>query len=295
MGTLRVELSDTPLRAEYERAARRLLARGDDPPERRDSDVLPQSHSPAALELCARNWTRRMKQEHDSAATFAAMLPQLVEAEAGVDAKVAVLRSAMDELRHAALCAEVVQYLGGDPAIETDLTVPPLAEHPGVPALEKITRNLLFVGCLSETVAVALLTNEREYVRDPYIARVLKQLAGDETLHARVGWIWLRDVWGRFDAAAKERTQAYLAVALAYYEQCMIRATPYASIPDDILDEARGLGFADCRENRELFYETMDAVVLPQLDGIGLDATGAWKARACSDADGAVGATTLLG
>jgi len=294
-GVLTVHLSDTPLRAEYERCARRLLARGDEAPERRDDEHFDGSgYHPAAIELAAQNWRRRMKQEHQSAAVFAGMLPQLMEAGAAIDVEVAVLRSAMDELRHARLCGEVVEYLGLSASLETDLAPPDLATHPGVPPLERAMRNLMFVGCLSETVAVALLTEEREYVDDPYIDRVMRQLAGDETLHARVGWIMLRDTWDRLDDAGRERTQAYLEVALAYYERCMLDATPVRVIPEPILADARRLGFAHSATARELFVEAIETVVLPQLDAIGLDAAGAWDRRHCA-ADAHAGSLTLTG
>ena len=294
-GVLTVHLSDTPLRAEYDRCARRLLARGDEAPERRDDEFFDSSgYHPAAVELAAQNWRRRMKQEHQSAAVFAGMLPQLMEAGAPIDFEVAVLRSAMDELRHARLCGEVVEYLGLSASLDTDLAPPQLATHAGVPPLERAMRNVMFVGCLSETVAVALLTEEREYVDDPFVDRVMKQLAGDETLHARVGWIVLRDTWDRLDGDGRERTQKYLEVALAYYERCMLDASPVRVIPEPILVDARRLGFAHSDMARELFVEAIETVVLPQLDGIGLDAKGAWQRRHCVE-DAHAGSLTLTG
>jgi len=295
VGILRAEVSDTSLRTEYEKLTRRLLERAVDSPARRPDEVLDSAIHPEALRLCRRNWQRRMIQEHQSAQVFSSMLPDLIEAEATIDVKVCVLRSAMDELHHAALCADVVSYLGGVPEVETNLQLPPIAPHPGVPALERSLRNLFFVGCLSETVAVSLLTEERELVKDPYVARVLKQLAGDETLHARIGWVYLREVWPTLDEAARERTIEYLYVALAYYEKCMVDATPFASIPPIILAEARSIGFADCRESRALFYETMESVIIPQLEEIGLPARKAWDARASATSTNKVGDVTLTG
>jgi hypothetical protein len=294
-GVLTVHLSDTPLRAEYERCARRLLARGDEAPERRDDERFDGSgYHASAIELAAQNWRRRMKQEHQSAAVFAGMLPQLMEAGAPIDFQVAVLRSAMDELRHARLCGEVVEYLGLSATLDTDLAPPDLAAHSGVPPLERAMRNLMFVGCLSETVAVALLTEEREYVDDPFVDRVMKQLVGDETLHARVGWITLRHTWDQLDEAGRERTQSYLEVALAYYERCMVDATPVRVIPGPVLADARRLGFAHSAAARDLFVEAIETVVLPQLDAIGLDAAGAWARRHCT-ADDHAGSLTLTG
>ena len=70
-------------------------------------------------------------------------------AEAPLDVKTTVLRAAMDELRHAALCAAVVAPLGGEPEAEADLVQPELPRHAGCTAREVALRNMLFVGCLS--------------------------------------------------------------------------------------------------------------------------------------------------
>ena len=47
---------------------------------------------------------------------------------------------------------------------------------------EAALRNAIFVGCLSETVSIALLTEERELTREPVIRRVVDQLAADGAL-----------------------------------------------------------------------------------------------------------------
>ena len=60
MGTLRLDVSDTALRADYDRIIRRLLERGDDMPELDETPRLEGTYDPQVLALCARNW--RIKQ-----------------------------------------------------------------------------------------------------------------------------------------------------------------------------------------------------------------------------------------
>lgn len=291
MGTLQVDCHHPALSNEYERITRRLLERGDTLPPQ--PTVAPSHLHPEAIRMAAGNWRRRMVQEHRSASVFAGMIPDLIEAELGVDLKMCVLRSAMDELFHSDLCGRVAHWLDGSNRTVADLEAEPLARHPGVPPVERSLRNLLFVGCLSETVAVSILTAERDEVEDPYVDAVLKRLAGDETLHARLGWILLRDLWPTLDADARRRTNDYLGVALAYYEQVMLDATPVQRIPPEILRDAQKLGFAECSMARDLLYETLESVILPQLQDIGLDAQKAWNARACGP--GIAGPSTVFG
>jgi len=64
---------------------------------------LEGTYHETALGVARRAWLERMRREHHSAAVFSRLLPQLMEAEATLDFKMATLRMSMDELRHAAL------------------------------------------------------------------------------------------------------------------------------------------------------------------------------------------------
>jgi 1,2-phenylacetyl-CoA epoxidase catalytic subunit len=289
-----MDRTTTALSAEYDRTVRRMLERGQTPPERGPDDVLVGTYDPRVLRAVAGTWRMRMRQEHHSSAVFAGLLPQAMEAGAPVDVKMALLRASMDELRHAALCAEVAELLGASAEVEQEMEPAAPATHEDIPAEEVFLRNVFFVGCLSETVAVALLTDERDACEEPWIRRVLTQLMGDETLHARVGWLWLHTLWPTLDAAARRRMDEYLPLAFGYYERCMVDATSGGRLRGEQLRQARQIGFADSTVSRQLFYETMEAVVVPRLQEIGLDAVQAWSNRDAAGATDA-GQVTLTG
>lgn len=276
MGRLDTSTADTPLRTVHDQIVRRLLERGSDAPERTPDDVMVGSYHPDAVAMARENWEHRTFHEHRSAAVFSNLLPQLMEAEAPMEIKTAVLRSSLDELRHAQLSAEVVEFLGGDPVIEGDLTPEVPARHDGVPPLERALRNTLFVGCFSETFAVGMLTEERDLCREPYIKRVIQQLLSDETLHARVGWAYLRHVRPTLDADAVARTRAYLPGALRHFEECLHEMTEIGFVHADVRDDARSLGFSDPQTAREIFEMTITDVITPQLVDLGLD-PGNWR------------------
>lgn len=276
MGRLDTSVADTPLRTVHEQILRRLLERGVQAPERNADDVMVGSYHPDAVAMARENWEHRTFHEHRSAAVFSNLLPQLMEAEAPMEIKTAVLRSSLDELRHAQLSAEVVEFLGGDPIIEGDLTPEVPARHEGVPPLERALRNTMFVGCFSETMAVGLLTEERELCQEPYIERVIQQLLADETLHARVGWAYLRHVVPTLDADARQRTRDYLPGALRYFESCMIDKATIGYMDPQIREDARALGFSDPQTAREIFEMTVHDVITPQLAELGLD-PGNWR------------------
>ena len=278
MAILRLELGDGPLRTHHQHLLNTALKRGTEAPERRPDDVLEGTYSPDALRLARGNWRRRILHEHQSSAVFSGLLPFLVEGEAGLEFKTAVLRYAMDELRHSGLCAQVVELLDGDPLIEADLSIQALPSHSDCTRVEAALRNVLFTS-LSETISVALLTEERGRAKEPFIQRVLDQLAGDEISHARFGWLYLREVWSTLDSSAQERTQRYLPVALGHLEAYMLQAMPLHPIAAPLLAEAQQLGFSDSETARSLLYDTIDAVILPGLASVGLEAHSAWENR----------------
>lgn len=281
MGTLRVAPGEGPLRAEHERLLRTALRRGHEPPERRPGETVDRAaYDDRALAAARRVWTQRMVHEHQSAAVFAGLVPQLMEAGATLDVKTTALRAAMDELRHGGLCAGVVEALGGEAAAEMELAPAPLPTHPGCTPLERAMRNALFVGCLAETVAVAFTTEEREGTREPLVRRVIDQICADESLHARFGWSFVREAMGALDDDAVARTERWLRVAFRYLEREELNEVPPClTPPDELLAQGRGLGVCENDATRALFYDTVAQVIVPGLEAAGLDAGAAWRRR----------------
>jgi len=279
---LRVDVGESPLRAEHERLLRSALRRGDkDPESALASGELEGTYPEPILKMAAATWRARMVHEHHSAAVFSRLLPQLMAAAATLEFKTTVLRMSMDELRHASLCAGVVKLLGGEPEIEADLVTLPLPEHADATPIEAALRNVMFVGCMSETISISLLTEERELTREPVIRRVVDQLAADEVLHAKLGWSYLATVWPSLTDEEKARTDAYLPVAFGYLEAKMLGAMPVGPTPlrDAIREQLEALGAMDSREGRELMYETVESVIVPRLSDFGLAAKDAWTKR----------------
>jgi hypothetical protein len=159
-------------------------------------------------------WTGRMVDEQSSSRIFAGLLPQMMRA--GVDAQfqAAAADAVVDELRHARLCAAVVQALGGEaraPMIEGD----ELPRHDGVGVLEGLLRNVLEISCLGETADVAVLENRYRHARESTFRRVIAEILDDEINHSRLGWRLLQQLEPRIDTRMRERLGGYLVPAFA--------------------------------------------------------------------------------
>ncbi len=270
--------ADGPFAHERDAIVSRLLRRGAPIPDRAPAP-LSADFAPAAVALARENWRHKMVREHDSAALFAALAPQLMAAGLPVGVHLTCLRAAMDELHHGDLCARAVVHLGGQPQAPAPPRPPLLPAHAAAPPLEAALRNALFIGCLSETVAVGLLARQRQQIAEPFIAAINRQLLGDETLHARLGWEVLTLLLPRLDAPALARTHRYLSVAFAAYEAELLTLTAGPPPPADVLEQARALGFTDGAAARQTFDDVRDHVIVPRLHSLGLDASAAWRDR----------------
>lgn len=224
---------------------------------------------PADRAAAIATWRGRMVNEHGSARVFTALAVQLSDARADDEWIVAARRMAQEERRHGVLCGAVVEALGGAaraPALREE----PMPAHADVDRFEAVTRNILSICCLSESVAVALIGAERLQMPEGALRDVLTEIWSDEIGHARFGWRWL--------AAHRERLRAdrlgtYLRVAFAHLEAHELAHLPLGGAGDPALGVCTGA------DGRALFYGAVEQVIIPRLEGLGLPAADAWMNR----------------
>lgn len=238
--------------------------------------VAPEVPSlPLLAESAIETWRGRMINETASSSVFAALAKQLEDAGAPESDVIACETFSEEEKRHGILCGAVVEALGGEaiavlPAPET------FPRHEGVNAIEAAIRNVLSVGCLSETVAVALIGAERAEMPEGELRTLLTRIWADEIGHARFGWSFVERELERLDDAARARLSLYLRTAFRHLERHELAHLPVSSRPPH---EGAALGLCDGRAARNLFYATVTRVIVPRLDDMGLRATVAWESR----------------
>ena len=270
---LSLAVGKSALAAEHHRLVRTALRRGEKDPEMAlQSAQLHGQYPESVLAIAATAWTARMVHEHHSAAVFSRLLPQFMAAGAPLEFKTTVLRMAMDELRHASLCASVAVLCGGRGEVIADLSTAELSEHVDTTRRVASLRNALFVG-LSETISIALLTEERELATEPAIHAVLDQLAADEVLHAKLGWSYFGHLWPLLNTDERTALAAYIPVALGFLEKKMLGAMPLPSgvdYPAPVRQQLTALGVMHSEDGRELMYATLESVIEPALKEHGL-------------------------
>jgi hypothetical protein len=236
-----------------------------------DLSALPPLSEPER-QMATRTWRGRMVNEHISAQVWAGLVTSLMRAGAPPAALAELPTAIADELRHAEQCAGVVLALGGEPVAPLpELTPVPL--HEEVSALEGAVRNVISVGCMSETIAVSIIRAEHAELDDGPLATLLGEILADEVSHARFGWRTLGLLMPRLDAAARARMSRYLVDAFAHQVHHEVPRLPRSGVIRPELGQA---GVCDGGFARGLFLDTIETVIVPGLTQAGLNAKAAW-------------------
>lgn len=228
---------------------------------------------PHLREAAIGTWTGRMINEHSSARVFDGLAKQF--AEAGVDEVVDEVRGfANEERRHGVLCGAVVEALGGQARAEIPDGDPYPQHEDASGPLEAALRNMLSICCLSETVAVSLIGAERIEMPEGELHDLLTKIYADEVGHSRFGWRMLGKLAPRIDDAMKERLGDYLEVAFDHLVEHELSHLPESSRPPP---EGVVLGLCSGLSARELFFDTVEQVIVPGLELHGIPAKRAWS------------------
>lgn len=226
--------------------------------------TLARSPSLDALRSAAiATWRGRMVNEYASARVFEGLAAQLAGVGLGAEARECE-RFAEQERRHGVQCGAVVEALGA-PAIASMGTAESYPTHPDAASeLEATVRN-----CMSETVAVGLISAERLRMPDGSLRRLLSKILAEEVGHARFGWRLLDVLVPRLSPDARVRTEAYIELALTHLVEHELSHLPVDWTPPP---EGATYGLCDGHEARRLFSDVVSHAVLPGLRARGLKA-----------------------
>jgi hypothetical protein len=136
--------------------------------------------------ILAEAWTASGLLEHASVASFSRFSLSLLAAGAPAVLVLGAHRAALDEMVHAKLCFALASAYRG----ETIAPGPfPLAGGVHVAAsLAAIAVSTLEEGCVGETVAAVVASEQLARAADPAVRAALTRIAADEARHAELAW-----------------------------------------------------------------------------------------------------------
>ena len=237
----------------------------------------PSRHAPEVIQKARRWWLAAMQSEYESASVFIDLATQLRQIASPLDVQTVVLRMAQDELRHAAICARVIEAMGGEAKIPAG-PLPRATPHPDCGADESVLREIVYGCCLSEMVNVARLAKSVGEVGDPFVRDAFRLLLADERLHAQFGFHYLesRRAWLNAHPEIAHSLGWFLRYGFAELEQRM-GAVPLDARPRTEAEVA--IGLPDLTEQSSTFQETILNASVPGLERFGIEAGAAWRNR----------------
>jgi hypothetical protein len=237
-------------------------------------------------------WAGRARAEHGSIQQFSQLAHMLAEVRAPLHWYGALGRLITDEARHAELCAEMAHACwpegrAREPAVfawprpKTPWAAPPDAADER--ALWRWAAEAIAIACcIGETLSRPMLEAIAVVATDPIAEGCARQILRDEHLHATFGWEAMADIVPRLGADDREAVHARIARALAGFQAstaCGIEVAEVAGKSIEIVREGPNLGTLTDEQYAMIFYATLEAEILPQLDALGLDGSRAWAER----------------
>lgn len=267
---LRRALTATPLARRHERDIK-LRVRQPIP-----FDSFDPSAYPAAAVAMARDLFHSLALgELMAVDLFAKLAAALTLAGAPLDVIAAAARVPGDEIRHADIALRMASILAGsDVSIEIDPQRH--AAYAGPLSAEELDVAMIQMSAIGEALACALISACREQATDPVLRAVFSALLQDEVHHTRLGWYYLAWRAPQWDLAEKQRVADRTGEFVIRVEEMFARGR---DAPRGARKASRALGVLDTKAQRTAIVRVMDEEIVPGLDGLGLGASHAWRAR----------------
>jgi hypothetical protein len=165
----------------------------------------------------ARAWTAAALSEHASVASFARFSLDLLAVGAPAELVERAHEAALDEIRHARLsfalaAAYAGEALGPGPF---PVTAGDGGHVPVAASLAELAAATAIDGCVGETVAALVASEQLALATDPAVRAALAQIAADEARHAELAWQTVAWALGVGGAAVRAALVTAFAEALA--------------------------------------------------------------------------------
>jgi len=249
----------------------RRLMNCDIPFDQFTSDALPPEHASLALKV----WLQRFQSEFRSILIMNRFVTEIVSAGDPIDVYAAAVEMVGDEIRHAALCMEIVRALGGKPALQSP--IPPVLSEKFLqaPMTERALHTALGMLLINETISVGYIEDLARRCTTPIISDVLKATCEDEEEHQDYGATYVKQSLSRFDAQSRSSWQKVVQMALAPHIASADKALAHVLPKDQNLDafpdqEYISWGLYSGERQALVFRHTFESVLKPKLVALEL-------------------------
>ncbi len=221
----------------------------------------------AAARDAAVVWASRRRAELSAAARFRDLTTRLSEHGASAPLVELSREAAADELRHADLCARLVEHFGATRAgAVAEPQVARVAPR-GLEGRDALLYELVALSCVTETLSTALLGALVSAARDSFAKETMHSILRDEVRHSRLGWAYLAEAHAE---GARDVVGVHLGRMLAATLGDELFQT---SAPGPIDATLSGYGALERAERVRVTRECFFDVIFPGLERFGIDAS----------------------
>ena len=216
--------------------------------------------------LAGAAWAFRARVEREASSRFVRLAGAIPAFDPASPVIGLLRRAAADEDRHAVLCAELAAaYDGPSGGTAVDACIAPRS----FAARDAVLYEMVAACCITETESVATLATLLAGTAEPRVRTVVHEIAKDEVMHGRMGWAHLAR-----EAAVRDVS------FLSDWVPSMLEGSVEAGIfspgePGPEPDELLHHGVLPPSRKREIFVGTLQEVVFPGLDKLGVAAAPA--------------------
>lgn len=243
----------------------------------------PADYDEQTVEQARREWASRAVAEYYSTSQFSQLTHRLCRLGAPVELIGASTRLAVDECRHAELCARVADRLGGRTGYDVgqdSLSMFDDAEDEWLAAY----RSILELCCFGETISVPVLQAMHVISNNPVIEKICAIIAADEGYHMNFGWEALQWMTPNLDAQQRCQVRQSLPLVIAGFERvCSGGPEVIEQLAGQDLvieeDEQPNLGSLTREQYAGIFYHCIEEDIFPRLENLGFDTAAIWRER----------------
>ena len=224
-------------------------------------------------EHIAAEWQRRVAAEYRSAALTAQLAHLIIQVGLPHEFVDRAQRVVRDELDHAELSQEAMEYYGGTkpPVLRAErLRHPVHPQGPVATLLDLVLANF----CIGETLAVPLFQAMWRGVSDDVAKRVVQRVLKDEVIHRQLGWDLLDELLARDPGGVR----TFAASALDTHLSAVERA--YAAQPGhtSISSAAKSAGLIPPSDYHRILWETVGGFLVDCCSERGIELSERWAA-----------------
>ncbi len=170
---------------------------------------------PSMVERARLAWTQQTLSEYGTSVSMAQLVEALARASAPIDLIAMASHFVTQELTHAELYARLTTRLGGGTPLRFDPASLGAAMPADLTAHERATALVVQLCCIGETFSMPMLAAGLQVSDHPLVRSVLERVVAEESVHGRLGWLYLDWVGDELTDGERERLGRMASKTLA--------------------------------------------------------------------------------